>query len=160
MPRHCGLDPQSRGVVLGGPSYWLQGSIHRAGCQQPNPTSPHRHSRLGGNPQGGRATRASKTTQTESPSPLMGEESKVRVKTTHHHRHVIADLIRNPEGRCWVAVILASRQYPNGGATASPKQPINSSLPRREKNQSLSQCLTLESEGENDAQNGHNPENL
>ena len=29
----------------------------------------------------------------------MGEESKVRVKTMPPHRHVIADLIRNPEGR-------------------------------------------------------------
>ena len=30
---------------------------------------------------------------------LMGEESKVRVKTMPQHRHVIADLIRNPEGQ-------------------------------------------------------------
>ena len=31
---------------------------------------------------------------------IKGEESKVRVKTMQHqHRHVIADLIRNPEGK-------------------------------------------------------------
>ena len=31
------------------------------------------------------------------------------------HRPVIADLIRNPEGQGTVAVILALRQYPQGG---------------------------------------------
>ena len=31
------------------------------------------------------------------------------------HRPVIADLIRNPEGWRRAAVILASRQYPQGG---------------------------------------------
>ena len=43
------------------PSYWLQGSIHRVGCdagEQAKPTD-------------------------QIPSPLMGEESKVRVKTMH-----------------------------------------------------------------------------
>ena len=63
------------GCAAAGPgaaSYWLQGSIHRAG-QQDNIN--------------------------QIPSPLMGEESKVRVKTMHQHRHVIADLVRNPEGR-------------------------------------------------------------
>ena len=30
---------------------------------------------------------------------LKGEESKARVKTMHQHHHVIADLIRNPEGQ-------------------------------------------------------------
>ena len=81
-----------------GPSYWLQGSIHSAGHTN-KPTQPP-----------------------ESPSPLMGEESKVRVTARQHqppsplsyrlqgsiHRWgtpsvipaistVIADLIRNPE---------------------------------------------------------------
>ena len=80
-------------------------------------TRPHRHSRAGGKPQGGdsRARQtviadlirnpegrgdAGETRQHnhQSPSPLMGEESKVRVKTMLIHRHVIAGLIRNPEG--------------------------------------------------------------
>ena len=62
---------------------------------------PYRHSRVGGEPQGGcvvavpviadlirnpegggRVTRMNKTTPTIYPSPLMGEESKVRVKST------------------------------------------------------------------------------
>ena len=90
------------------------------------PRAPHRHSRVGGNPQSGVTTRQH---QPYSPSPLMGGESKARVKQNkphpcpstqvHQHRHsrvggnpqggvttrqhqpprpVIADLIRNPEG--------------------------------------------------------------
>ena len=82
--RHCGLDPQSRGAG-------------RAGQQQdnatnPGPSFPRRRESTG---RGG-----NKTTQPpKSPSPLMGEELKARVKTMHQHRHVIADLIRNPEGQ-------------------------------------------------------------
>ena len=48
-------------------------------------------------PQGGAYN---KTTPTDRiPSPLMGEESKVRVKKMPQHRPVIADLVRNPEGQ-------------------------------------------------------------
>ena len=49
----------------------------------------------------------------------MGEGSKVRVKTMPQHCPVVADLIRNPEGRradrpvtLTQTVMLASRQYP------------------------------------------------
>ena len=48
----------------------------------------------------------------------------------HQHRPVIADLIRNPEGRRRVAVILALRQYPQGGrvTTRQHQPPIPSPL--------------------------------
>ena len=52
----------------------------------------------------------------------MGEESKARVIARQSHHPVIADLIRNPEGQGRVAVILASRQYPQGGD--KPNQPL------------------------------------
>ena len=43
-----------------------------------------RHSRVGGNPQG-RVRVKQDNTNHQSPSPLMGEESKARVKTIPHH---------------------------------------------------------------------------
>ena len=62
------------------------------------PTHPVRHTGFKAVSTGGRVMRVNKPTPTDRiPSPLMGEESKVRVKTMHQHRHVIADLIRNPE---------------------------------------------------------------
>ena len=54
--RHCGLDPQSRGVVQGGRHTGFKAVSTGRGGNKPNQP-------------------------TESPSPLMGEESKVRVKT-------------------------------------------------------------------------------
>ena len=86
------------------------------GIQQTTPTI-YRHSRVGGNPQGGGVARVNNTTPTNPPSPLMGEESKVRVNkttstTTDRHSRVGG----NPQGGCVVAVILALRQYPQGGA--------------------------------------------
>ena len=66
-PCHCGLDPQSRGVGCAGeqdntnhsgPSYWLQGSIHRAGHTTSNTTDPARHTGFKAVPtgRGGHAT--------------------------------------------------------------------------------------------------------
>ena len=73
-------------------------------------TTTYRHSRVGGKPQGGRVTRVNKTTPTDRiPSPLMGEESKVRVtkpltlgsegdsKTVPPRRH--SRVGGNPQGR-------------------------------------------------------------
>ena len=62
-------------------------------------------------------------------------------------RHVIADLIRNPEGQGMVVVILALRQYPQGGRVTrvnNTTQPTISPSPLMEEDQSLSQCLTRE----------------
>ena len=56
-----------------GPSYWLQGSIHRVGCD---------------------ASEQAKTTA-RIPSPLMGEESKVRVTPSQPHHRVIPSKARN-----------------------------------------------------------------
>ena len=67
------------------------------------------------NPEGQGVWATTSPNQPYYPSPLMGEESKVRVKTMHQHRHVIADSIRNPEV--------------NGRAHNKTKQPTESPLP-------------------------------
>ena len=67
-----------------------------------------------------------KITQPYSPSPLMGEESKVRVKRQN-----------NPDRHSRVGGNLG------GGVTTSPKQAINTPSPiKGEETKSLSQCLT------------------
>ena len=55
---------------------------------------------------------------TNRPNPLSldGRGIKGEGENDASHRHVIAGLIRNPEGQCHgAAVILALRQYPQGG---------------------------------------------
>ena len=58
------------------------------------------------------------------------------MKTMPQHRHVIADLIRNPEGQGDTGEQDNTNQFPS---------------PLMAEDQSLSQCLTLGAEGENDA---------
>ena len=62
--------------------------------REPSPSFPRRRETTGR----GEGGQQAKTTD-QVPSPLMGEESKVRVKTMPQRRPVIADLIRNPEVR-------------------------------------------------------------
>ena len=69
--RHCGLDPQSRGAGRG---------VRHTGC-------PYRHCGLDPQSTGRGVMRlTARQHQPYNPSPLMGEESKVRVKTMHKHR--------------------------------------------------------------------------
>ena len=51
-----------------------------------NPAPSARHSRVGGNLQGGRVTWVNKTTQPSSPSPLMGEVVPVELSSIMHQR--------------------------------------------------------------------------
>ena len=77
-----------------------------------------------------------KSSPTIYPSPLMGEDQSLSQCLTlgpesendASHRPAIADLIRNPEGQCHgAAVILALRQYPQGGVTTRQHQPSSPS---------------------------------
>ena len=52
-------------------------------------------SRVGGNPQGGATGTTPRQNNRHTPSPLMGEESKVRVKTRQPHQRVIPSKARN-----------------------------------------------------------------
>ena len=96
-PRHCGLDPQSRGadwaaVILASRQY----------------------------PQGGVTTR-----QPKPPIPLSldGRGIKGEGDSKTVPPCVIPSKTRNPQGGCVVAVILALRQYPQGGVTTRQHPP-------------------------------------
>ena len=106
--RHCGLDPQSRGAARdvreqANTTTIIPLSLDGRGIKgegEQDKTTTYRHSRVGGNPQGGG--------EVESPSPLTAEDQSLSQCLTlgtegendaSQHRHVVADLIRNPEGR-------------------------------------------------------------
>ena len=91
------------------------------------PASLHRHSRVGGNLQGG----------------------------ARCPRHCGLD--PQSRGEDWAAVILALRQYPQGGVTTRQTNQSPSHLMGED--QSLSQCLTREQRVKNDALHRPNPEN-
>ena len=135
-PRHCGLDPQSRGAGQGNTCETSQTNQHRprhcgldpqsrGAVDQPVILASRQY------PQGGVAT--SQNNQ-QNPLSLDGGGIKGEGENDAPHRPVIADLIRNPEVRR------------PGRQQANTTYRIPSPLTRE--NQSLSQCLTLGAEGE------------
>ena len=72
-------------------------------------------------------TQVNKTTTTESPSPLMGEESKVRVNKSKPTNTLARHCGLDPQSRGAVdlPVILALRQYPQAGVHSRPSFPTS-----------------------------------
>ena len=84
-PCHCVFPSKARNlkspIHVTSPSYWLQGSIHRVWHSKSKTTNNIPLSLDG-----------------RGPKPVPVPDTGARVKTMPLHRHVIADLIRNPEG--------------------------------------------------------------